>query len=262
MGSLLLPAGPYVITVSGNLSCTQASGLFTTFLAQWTGNLPGGWKVTAHGFQRGAVGFTVALAKRPPSPPGPPGPGTLTCPGAFSVLHNDKVASVSFPAGNYVVTLLRRSAAFSCLNASRQFALFLAQYSSRPLPSPWTLVASTNTFRTPTGIGFRAAVLPGASPGETSGGGETQGTSCSTIAVTSNDARIDKFVVGRGRYQIWAIGGLSCHQAGKDVARLFALRTSLPKGWKHNVTSSIITVGGGRGLRLKLIGSLPSSGRG
>jgi hypothetical protein len=36
------------------------------------------------------------------------------------------------------------------------------------------------------------------------------------------------------------------------VARAVALRTTLPKGWKHNIKSAIVTVGGGNGFRLKL----------
>ena len=34
--------------------------------------------------------------------------------------------------------------------------------------------------------------------------------------------------------------------------RAVALRTTLPKGWKHNIKNAIVTVGGGNGFRLKL----------
>ncbi len=69
VGTLSLPAGPYVITTKGKLSCTQASSLLTTFLNQSTGNLPDGWKVDK-GFKKGSTSFTVALTKaRTPVPP-------------------------------------------------------------------------------------------------------------------------------------------------------------------------------------------------
>jgi hypothetical protein len=70
--------------------------------------------------------------------------------------------------------------------------------------------------------------------------------------VTGGNARIDNFVLDKGAYQIWAIGNLSCPQARRDVARAVALRTTLPKGWKHKINSAIVTVGGGKGFRLKL----------
>ena len=101
VGSLSLPAGPYVITVN-NLSCTQASSLFRTFLYQWTGKLPGGWVVTANGFRKGSVSFTVARSHHVT-----PSGGGNTCPGQFSVLHNTRIGPGSYPQGNY--TLDRKS---------------------------------------------------------------------------------------------------------------------------------------------------------
>jgi hypothetical protein len=257
VGSLSLPAGPYVISITGSLTCTQASSLFTTFLNQWTGNLPGGWVVTSNGFRKGATAFTVARSHRkPPSP----APSSRTCPGTFSVLHNTRIGPAAFAQGNYVVTLLKASTShFSCQTASRTFAYFLNTRFSKPLPYPWLLTTKTRTFTQKTnGVGFRvaASTLLGArqtGPKVTAGGGETVGIPCRPLYdVISNNARIDNFVLDKGAYQIWAIGNLSCAQARQDVARAVALRTTLPKGWKHNIKSAIVTVGGGRGFRLKL----------
>jgi hypothetical protein len=257
VGPLSLPAGPYVISISGNLSCTSASSLFTTFLNQWTGNLPGGWVVTANGFRKGATAFTVTRSHRkPPSP----APTSRTCPGTFSVLHNTRIGPAAFAQGNYVITLLKASTShFSCQTASRTFAYFLNTRFSKPLPFPWRLTTKTTTFTEKTnGVGFRVAqnVLlgsPQTGPKVTAGGGETVGTPCRPLyRVTTGNARIDNFVLDKGGYQIWAIGNLSCTQARKDVVRAVALRTTLPKGWKHNIKSAIVTVGGGRGFRLKI----------
>jgi hypothetical protein len=257
VGTLSLPAGPYVISITGSLSCTQASSLFTTFLYQWTGKLPGGWVVTANGFRKGATAFTVTQSHhKPPSP----APSSRTCPGSFRVLHNDRIGPASFAQGNYVITLLKASTShFSCQTASRTFAYFLNTRSAKPLPYPWLLNTKTTTFTEKTnGIGFRVAQVmllgsPQTGPKVTAGGGETVGTPCRPLyRVTGGNARIDNFVLDKGTYQIWAIGNLSCTQARRDLVRAVALRTTLPPGWKHNIKSAIVTVGGGRGFRLKL----------
>ena len=179
VGTLSLPAGPYVISITGNLSCTQASSLFTTFLDQWTGDLPGGWVVTSDGFRKGATAFTVARSHhKPPSP----APSSRTCPGTFSVLHNDRIGAASFAQGNYVVTLLKASTShFSCQTASRTFAYFLNTRSSKPLPYPWLLTTKTRTFTEKTnGVGFRVAQstllgAPQTGPKVTAGGGRDRG---------------------------------------------------------------------------------------
>jgi hypothetical protein len=257
VGSLSLPAGPYLIRITGNLSCTQASSLFTTFLDQWTGKLSGGWVVTTNGFRNGATAFTVTQTHhKPPSP----APSSRTCPGQFSVLHNTRIGAAPFAQGNYVITLLKASTShFSCQTASRTFAYFLNTRYSKPLPYPWLLTTKTSTFTQKTnGVGFRAAPVlqlgaPESGPKVTAGGGETVGVPCRPLyAVTTGNARIDNFLLDKGEYQIWAIGNLSCPQARQDVARAVALRTTLPKGWKHDIKNAIVTVGNGNGFRLKL----------
>ena len=251
VGSLSLPAGPYVITAN-NVSCSQASSLFTTFLNQWTGKLPGGWVVTANGFRKGSTYFTVARSHHVT-------PGGNTCPGQFSVLHNTRIGPGSYAQGNYTLTLLKKSTShFSCQTASRTFAYFLNTRYSKPLPYPWVQDTKTKTFTEKTnGVGFRVAPVialgaPQTGPKVTAGGGETVGTPCKPLYKAAKGARIDGFVLNKGSYQVWAIGTLSCTQARKDVARAVALRTKLPKGWKHHVAKAIITVGPNRGFRLKL----------
>src|SRR6202042_3949374 len=139
---------------------------------------------------------------------------------------------------------------------------------SKPLPYPWLLTTATRTFTQKTnGVGFRVAQstllgAPQTGPKVTAGGGETVGTPCRPLyRVTGGNARIDNFVLDKGAYQIWAIGNLTCTQARQDVVRAVALRTKLPKGWKHNIKSAIVTVGGGNGFRLKLPRGSPPRGR-
>jgi hypothetical protein len=251
VGSLSLPAGPYVITAN-NVSCTQASSLFTRFLNQWTGKLSGGWVVTANGFRKGSTYFTVARSHHVT-------PGGNACPGQFSVLHNTRIGPGVYAQGNYTLILLKKSTShFSCQTASRTFAYFLNTRYSKPLPFPWVQNTKTRTFTEKTnGVGFSvkpviALGAPQTGPKVTAGGGETVGTPCKPLVKVGRGARIDGFVLNKGSYQVWAIGNLSCAKARNDVARAVALRTKLPKGWKHNVRQAIVTVGGGRGFRLKL----------
>jgi hypothetical protein len=67
IGRLRLPAGPYMITRRGNVSCSQASSLFRQFLNLPLGNLPRPWVLNARtgAFSRGrgsANGFRVKPA--------------------------------------------------------------------------------------------------------------------------------------------------------------------------------------------------------
>jgi hypothetical protein len=67
IGALRLPAGPYIITRRGNVSCSRASSLFTQFLDLPLGNLPRPWVLNARTgtFSRGrgsANGFRVKPA--------------------------------------------------------------------------------------------------------------------------------------------------------------------------------------------------------
>ena len=52
VGQLSLPGGPYTITAT-NTGCAASSQLFTQFLNDWDGRLPGGWRPTAQGVGRG-----------------------------------------------------------------------------------------------------------------------------------------------------------------------------------------------------------------
>jgi hypothetical protein len=65
IGALVLPRGPYFISVLRNptLSCAGASNLFRQFLNYPSGRLPGGWKLNARQakFTRGPGGLTFRV---------------------------------------------------------------------------------------------------------------------------------------------------------------------------------------------------------
>jgi hypothetical protein len=162
-----LPAGNYAITLApqSDLNCYAASQLFTRFLEDYDGNLPGGWSVVAQGSgkaafkQGGKLGFSVAKGGREEEEESTLG---VLCAGTFTVNSNARVGSLSFPKGGYLLYLPPLSA-LSCNRASVLFTRFLG--AGGILPSPWKLTAQTATFSKPAHpqrSAFRVEPLAGA----------------------------------------------------------------------------------------------------
>jgi hypothetical protein len=236
IGALRLPAGPYRIATRGGLGCAQAAIQFASFLQDWDGVLPGGWRVNAaqSSFVRsgGPVGFTVRRVG---------GGGGSTCAGAYTVLRPDRIGPVQIPSGNYQISL------GSSRNTCVQAASLLSQFLDGPgtLPSPWTLDPTTGTFmRGNTGTGFRILLIGSA----TGGGGRhpAAGTSCpGTFRVLHND-RIGSLRFPAGPYIITTLrgGGLSCSRAATlFVAFLQRPDGSLPRPWLLNAAYARFTQG-------------------
>ncbi|MEZ5078892.1 MAG: hypothetical protein R2725_15790 [Solirubrobacterales bacterium] len=169
VGRLSLPKGNYRLTIlsSGRPSCAQAAALFTRFLEDWDGKLPGGWKVGVASkvfYRAPGVGFHVARIGRN-SGGGEaeeeesggrghhPANGAF-CPGTFRVLHNDRIGPLRLQKGPYWIILLQRRG-LSCKQASRLFTRFLDDFDGN-LPPPWVLEPQTASFfRSASGVGFR-----------------------------------------------------------------------------------------------------------
>jgi hypothetical protein len=208
VGALELPAGPYTITTSGNVTCAQASQLFNRFLEDWDGVLPNGWKVAGHGFAQGSNRFTVA-------PSSTPSPNGRTCAGHYTLTAPGRILRTSFAAGNYSLQLLSQGGSLTCAAAARQFSAFIEGTYTTSLPSPWTLDvnASDATFSRGGGVGFRVV----SAGGGTGGGGRTTGSQCpGTFRVLHND-RINSLKVPAGRYYVYTIGNMTCAQAMNDL---------------------------------------------
>ena len=158
VGNLSLPAGHYTIKVSDEslLSCTTAAKNFASFLQDFDGVLPDGWKVKAKQSefrQSSTVWFKV---KRVSSSIGSgggshPGKKETACP-SFTVEHNDMIGELSLPKGEYLITILKGSS-LSCTKAAKKFAAFLED-TSGVLPGSWKLDVDTATF-TKGNNGFR-----------------------------------------------------------------------------------------------------------
>jgi len=173
VGRLALPRGNYRITIlaSGRPSCAQASALFTRFLEDFDGKLPGGWRVAARTstFLRApGVGFHVARARGG----GNGGAGEETeaggggrhplggrfCPDRFRVLHNDHIGALRLRKGPYWIVLLQRRG-LSCHQAEMLFVRFLESPGGH-LPPPWLLEPQTASFLRASGAGVGFRVKP------------------------------------------------------------------------------------------------------
>ncbi len=167
IGPASLPAGTYTVTPATNsgLSCKATSALFARFLADYDGNLPGGWRVTPEGsgrasFKRGGVtGFSVSRSG------GEGGPNTLVgklCPNQFTVNAGAQVGPLFFPRGQYLL-YQPAGTGITCNRAAVLFTRFLSQPGGR-LPAPWRLTNQTATFfkpENPRRSAFRVEPLSG-----------------------------------------------------------------------------------------------------
>lgn len=263
IGQLRLPEGHYRIILldSSRLSCTHASDLFAQFLEDYTGDLPGRWRVIARRseFRRGNsdVGFRVERTDRPSGGGGGgrhPATGRA-CPGFFRVLHNDRIGRLRLPAGEYRITLLA-TGRLSCQRADRLFARFLEDWNGR-LPGRWRLDVRTATFSKRRHFGFR--VKP-ASGGDGGGGGRHpargQRRCPGTFRVLHND-RIGKLRLPAGRYRITLIRKrrITCSRAERLFARFLDHPSGLPGRWVlvERRSASFRRGPNGFGFRIKLV---------
>ncbi|MBB4665065.1 hypothetical protein [Conexibacter arvalis] len=226
IGAMNLPAGAYTVRVT-NLSCASASRLFASFLQDYDGHLPSPWRANsaARSFTNGRASFSVRPARRV-TPPGPPTPSNpTTCPGTFSVLHNDRIGSVALPRGRYTIRLLRSG--LSCSGASTLFAQFLDSPSG--VPAPWTITGSSGnaTFNNNMG-GFAFSVSR--TGGSTNGGGRSA-TFC-TVFTVEHDDNIGSLYLPRGRYEIVLppSSTMSCAAAQRQFTA-FLDAAALPRPW-------------------------------
>lgn len=170
VGNLELPRGNYRITTLAEEmpSCARAAVLFSHFLEDFDGVLPGGWRlnVATQTFQRGAgFGFQVT---RVGGGEGTGGGGSESeeggsgkhpiggnfCPATFRVLGNDRIGQLRLAKGPYWIILLQRQG-LSCAQASQLFTRFL-DATNGVLPVPWALQPQTASFRRgAAGPGFR-----------------------------------------------------------------------------------------------------------
>lgn len=139
------------------------------------------------------------------------------CPATFSVLHDDRIGTLSVPAGAYQLTV-SDPALLSCAHAADLFRQFLEDFDGR-LPSPWQLDAATSTFSGGPGISFSIAMA--ATPSGGGGQHPATGLRCPGVFQVLHNDHIGVFKVPAGPYTVTLLsaGPLTCDQAMSNFAR-------------------------------------------
>ena len=249
IGKLNLPKGTYNVTVlnGDKLSCPAASKLFAEFLQDYDGKLRSPWvvNVAAKSFTRGKGSDTGFKVAKTTSGGGGGGGGSTTasCPGYFTVLHNDSIGSFKVPKGQYRITLINKNV-FTCAKAVKRFQEFLLDYDGK-LPKAWRLKQSSATFYKPKNpsVGFNINKAYGPAPTPSN---NTKFNRCpATFRVLHND-RIGALVLPKGPYYVNVGNGMSCASA-TDYFRQFLSRPDgrLPSPWKLNVGKARFQMGTG-----------------
>jgi hypothetical protein len=132
------------------------------------------------------------------------GAQSSACRGTFTVLHRDRVGTMTVPAGAYSV----RATGVSCGGASALIGRFLADFDG-VLPGGWTTAASGVGFTNPS---TGASIVLG-SPSGGGGGGSSRGGCPGTFTVEHAD-RIGALRLPAGAYRI-ATRRLSCAAASR-----------------------------------------------
>lgn len=251
IGKVSFPAGYYDVTLlnGDKLTCPQSTKLFAEFLQDWDGNLRKPWvlngkTMTFSAGKSSDRGFRVK--KSGSSGGGGGGGGTkASCPGYFTVLHNDSIGGFKVPRGKYRLTLVDKNR-MTCAQAVKRFQEFLLDYDGI-LPKPWVLNKQTATFTKgkngKVGFNINQAYGPSPSPNK-----DKKFARCpATFRVLHND-RIGQLRLPKGPYYLYVgtQSGMSC-SAASDWFRQFLNRPDgkLPSPWKLNAAKALFRAGPG-----------------
>lgn len=229
IGAMTVPAGQYTLVPKG-ITCAQASSLFTRFLQDWDGNLPGGWVVqqtaNSKGFARTGTSQSFTLKPGAVKPSGGSKIRNGKCPGTFAVLHNDRIGDLKLPKGNYQIT----TTGLYCWFDVEKLAYFLNHDESGKLPRPWTVDAEMMKFSRSTNHYFTLKRVS-----TTGGGGHypAHSTRCPGTFRVLNTTTIDGITFAAGRYVINAFTNFSCSLASREFKKFLGAGT-LPANWSVN----------------------------
>jgi hypothetical protein len=237
IGKLSLPGGPYTITAT-NIGCSQSSALFTQFLNDWDGRLPGGWRTTVQGVGRGTFvgqrGQAIVVRKAGGSGGGGNG---LVCAQRFVLKQNDRIGSLVLKKGRYIIDRLGPLAP-SCATSANLLTQFLMDFDG-VLPNGWVVLPDDGSFvRGSVTNGFRVEPDP-----DSGGGGNNYPAKTlrcpATFRVVNND-RIGALRFPAGPYwvSIYKGTGITCPQSSRLFAS-FLQRTDgrLPSPWVISVAT-------------------------
>ncbi len=155
-----------------------------------------------------------------------------TCP-QFQVLHDDKIGSLSLPAGYYAITVSTPST-LSCSQAADLFREFLLDFDGR-LSGGWKVNASTSSFRRSSpNQGFAVARTGSSVPAGTSTTRIVSGGICPATFELSHDDHIGSLDIPAGKYilTLVGVGRMTCDQAATSLAKFLQdYDGKLPKPW-------------------------------
>lgn len=183
----------------------------------------------------------LALIVALPAGAAPRAHAAVTCPGFFTVLHNDRIGATSFPAGPYTVT----TTGLGCSSASALFARFLDDFDG-VLPGGWTLKGG-RTFTN----GKRSFTVTPVTPTPNS-------RTCPGTFQVLGDDRIGSLALRRGAYKITLLSttGLTCTQAAQRFAQFLDSEPGvLPAPWKLDAATATFSTSSTNGFRVERVGS-------
>lgn len=238
VGTMEIPAGQYTLVPKG-ITCAQASSLFTRFLSDWDGKLPGGWvtKVSGStkGFERTGTSQSFTLK---PGAVRPSGGSTIKngkCPGTFAVLHNDRIGDLQLRKGHYQIT----TTGLLCWFDVQKLAYFLNYDESGKLPRPWTVEAEMMRISRSMNHYFTLKRV------STAGGGghyPAHATRCPGTFRVLNTTTIDGVTFAAGRHVINAYSSFSCSLASREFRKFLGAGT-VPANWTLNPETAVFMTG-------------------
>lgn len=222
VGSLSVPKGQYQLTPVG-LNCVAASELFSRFLDDFDGVLPGGWAPDAatNSFVNAVTGQSFSIGKALPIKPSSRG----VCPGTFTVEHNDRIGSLSLRSGRYQIT----THGLSCSFVTSQFAFFLFHDFAGTLPKPWKLNLAARRFskgKSSFSVKFVDA------KGKSGGGGLHPNLSitCPNTVAVAAPTTLGSLIIPAGSYYVNVFSDLSCNSAAAFFKQ-FVTAGGVPPQW-------------------------------
>lgn len=169
-------------------------------------------------------------------------PAPVKCPNSFTVLHNDRIGSVTFPAGPYLLT----ATSITCPQAADYFRQFLQDWDGK-LPGGWKVKQSGTTrifYRSGSTQAFTATPQknPAPTPAPTPPAPKPSSLTCpGSFQVLHNDT-IGAMSLPAGNYRINRLTSgqaITCPQASAWFAYFLNhdYAGNLPKPWTMNVAA-------------------------
>jgi hypothetical protein len=221
-----------------------------------------------------ALGLAVPVAahgQATPSSPvttttttAPTAAGTSTdCP-LFTVLHDDKIGTLSLPAGVYSVTINTKST-LKCAAASSLFAQFLQDFDGK-LSGGWATNPTTATFSrsSPRSQSFTVKRVGASAPSGTSVTPSPIASVCPAVFQLSHDDHVGALAIPAGKYIIDLIAAdrMTCDQAASSLASFLQdYDGTLPRPWFVDTeTATFLNGTVNDGFELEpLVGPAPST---